>query len=510
MKRVSKSILCVVLVSALVVICIFKESRNLLLVSHYSNHAETEHGTSGDAMELDTQTELPIFKGDEEQEIGIDHEIGFKRTCVSCQFGENCEDSFTKSMDYFPPAVSPGNKFQVSYAEFKEYLSGLPRHELEQTETLFRNDETVGKGFRSWMNVILEHGFFAKQLHGGMAEELAKPYFPVLSKEALLSYKWLPIRSLATNDALETLLQALKLDMGFAKEISSCVGNESDPLLWFSQSTEGAESGRSLEKKLPNQLSGKLSSEYLIQFWMYAARFLLEEQLGSCMNLLVSKTLQRATRSSLRAGSVPQNESRYIAMHIRRGDSCERVTHDIGDADLAKGRPCYSTKLYFQKASEMRRRLHGSQSDQRPFTVLLITDSEEAIVEAKSLSVETGFQLQYLGFSRTVFSIPTGSKAATEPVSNHFIEVKETTALEKLHILVTFFVELSFAAQAEMVVGTSLSWVTRLLFLAIGGKQEQIPPFSFIDAPFVDRQHGSQLWWESALEDVCSFCSCPG
>ena len=178
-----------------------------------------------------------------------------------------------------------------------------------------------------------------------------------------------------------------------------------------------------------------------------------------------------------------------IAIHIRRGDACERWAQP-GDASTHP-RPCFAVEHYLAAARRLLghlRRLHpGRHVAGRP-RLLVASDSAEALRE---LAGAAGSEMEV----RQVIT-PRGeawggsSEGAVLGVRRdvaqreHFIEERNARGLvNRRLVFASLFADLDLLASADAIVGTSASWVSRLSLLAIAGELGSTPPHELLDAP---------------------------
>eukprot|EP00924_Labyrinthula_sp_SR-Ha-C_P004974 snap_masked-scaffold_1-processed-gene-17.25-mRNA-1 protein AED:1.00 eAED:1.00 QI:0/0/0/0/1/1/2/0/383 len=238
-----------------------------------------------------------------------------------------------------------------------------------------------------------------------------------------------------------------------------------------------------------------ISSETMFIYYSQVLKNMLESKAKPCLKMFVNAILGEKTLK------YNFEEKRPLAIvHVRQGDSCERISKEFGDVNFSKGRPCYNLNLFFQALSK--------QAKGKLVNVLLITDGERerVFLPFQEYCKNNNLGLLYLDTHKELFSSTT------------FIETRELSAEERFYILLSLFADLTLAAstldwlkEGERVIfiGTSLSWISRLLFLLTASRYGTVPSFEFLDAPFVDRKFSSLIWWDSTLEDKCSVCACP-
>ena len=133
--------------------------------------------------------------------------------------------------------------------------------------------------------------------------------------------------------------------------------------------------------------------------------------------------------------------------------------------------------------------------------VFLATDSDEAARELANLLDGDGMELTLIGFNR---SLVGGSSAANvgKAVNKGTTYIEDRLrqgdpGLDRTLAVSSLLAELELLSSADMLIGTSTSWVSRLAFLALVGRRADRrsagalgtlaggpPPFIFLDAPF--------------------------
>jgi hypothetical protein len=173
-----------------------------------------------------------------------------------------------------------------------------------------------------------------------------------------------------------------------------------------------------------------------------------------------------------------------IAMHIRRGDSCMRWTKVFGDNSMQQGRPCFATELYV-KAAVMVRNKYGAQLVSH---VNLATDSANASIAVSLALQKEGFSVTTLTYDRnSVGGNDSENRGKKVDKGTVYIEDRLKGAdpsLDPELVIGSLAADLEMLSSSQFLVGTSSSWVTRLAFLAMIGRNGIIPPFVFVDAPF--------------------------
>ena len=404
----------------------------------------------------------------------------FEDRCGSkrCQFGQRCGYNLMDTAVYIPEGLGWKRvRKKGQFEEFKAYICSLKKSPDDPMLDPFADRTTVGKTYRSWVNLLIEFAFWPD------AVETARPTRYVMNATRIADWHWLNQKN-QPNDECRASRGYLNADV-CAKE---------PPQPW-------------LRIRLSKAFGAKQDGESLLFMWFLSARMVFENALKPCFHELLSNEIERSMHVYPRYERKPTFRN-AIAMHIRRGDACERWSSTPGD--LAKPRPCYTTDLYFKAAVTMK---NAYGSDQ----ILLATEDEGTIAEAKEFCDKHGFRLYYLKYNRKPFDVKdeiakqrekVEAGEVTPEIEKLFIEEKDMSASDQRSVTLSLFADIKFLSNANMLIGTSTSWVSRILWMVIGGTHEQIPPFTFIDSPFVNRKLGSDITWESAVAEGCRLCKC--
>jgi hypothetical protein len=183
-----------------------------------------------------------------------------------------------------------------------------------------------------------------------------------------------------------------------------------------------------------------------------------------------------------------------IAMHVRRGDACERWAEE-GDYDNVGGRPCWELEVYMQAARRMRK-VYGVRS------ILLATDSHAVQHEARTKYPE--FNWGFLQFDRK--AVGGDEKQHQHPPQElsmkpakklgqpnpRFIENMAQAGELKLDVVTTSAIgDMELLSQGDMFIGGSTSMFARTIFVLMYGRLGVLPPFHFVDQPFCPLRHYS-------------------
>ena len=223
-----------------------------------------------------------------------------------------------------------------------------------------------------------------------------------------------------------------------------------------------------------------------------------------------------------------------VAVHIRRGDACERWAA-AGDGATSP-RPCFRAAEYLRAARALlpalRRRCGGAGScgggggggdggggggGEGGVRLLVASDSEEAVRELAQLAASEppdawsrahgggggGGGGVSGGTPPEVMAVETwrgagwggaGEGAALglkrEAALEHFIERRNARGLvNRTRAFVALHADLRLLRDADAFVGTASSWTSRLALLALIGQAGSLPPFELLDKPL------GQLWF---------------
>ena len=168
-----------------------------------------------------------------------------------------------------------------------------------------------------------------------------------------------------------------------------------------------------------------------------------------------------------------------VAVHIRRGDACNRWA-EPGDGDYADKRPCFRTQHYVDAVVALAERYD------KDVAAFVASDSEEAVEEFVSL-VPTGrvsvFVQVFDRVRATGKDLPNLGKS-TDDTSN-FIEARNQRGeLDRALTYASIVADLEVLGSCDAIVGTAASWVSRLIFLLIIGETGRTPPHVFLDQRF--------------------------
>ena len=179
-----------------------------------------------------------------------------------------------------------------------------------------------------------------------------------------------------------------------------------------------------------------------------------------------------------------------IALHIRRGDACERWGLP-GDTETAP-RPCFATKHYVDSARRLLAHVKAtrgiSSGSSAPPTILLVaSDSASAVLELSDAAPEMEVRHVVTPRGEAWGGAAEGAASSVsreEAKRRFFIEERNAKGLvDKKLVVASLFADLDLLAGADAFVGTAASWISRLSLLAIAGEQGTLPPYELLDGP---------------------------
>lgn len=201
-----------------------------------------------------------------------------------------------------------------------------------------------------------------------------------------------------------------------------------------------------------------------------------------------------AMEARFSAGKGTRSHLRRVALHIRRGDSCERYG-SYGENDpvgrrrvtprLPEKRPCFKAADYLRAAREV---LADSPAI-LPSQLLVASDSPHAIVELRAafahpleFEIMSARGERGAGWGGAAEGVNVGQARAN--AMHQFIEARNDAGLvNRSEVLASLFADLEMLAHADAFVGTAASWSSRLILLSIIGEAGVVPPFIFVDQP---------------------------
>ena len=187
-----------------------------------------------------------------------------------------------------------------------------------------------------------------------------------------------------------------------------------------------------------------------------------------------------------------------VAVHIRRGDACERWVDGRANAQAAASaqpRPCFSARTYLEESRTLLARIQrhnppsaadraGDAPPPPPPWLLVATDSPDAVAELHRAMRPGEFELLHASGPRGAGWGGAVERRDGGQARDDFIEARnERQLVDRGAVVGSFFADLELLARADAFVGTAASFTSRVLLLAIIGDSGALPPFSMVDRP---------------------------
>mmetsp|Transcript_2589 Transcript_2589/g.6030 ORF Transcript_2589/g.6030 Transcript_2589/m.6030 type:complete len:512 (+) Transcript_2589:150-1685(+) len=383
-----------------------------------------------------------------------------------------CSEDISSEVDYLPLSFANNHSLekglqaravmQKVLERFDEWLCSLPASSIPATSwgTLSPEDcyepesssvfceRTVGKTLLRWDHTLLQLATGLDPLHGA-GKFFAGLRLQIDLENDVSQWQWLPQRV--------------------------------QPNRWFH-----ADFCRS--KAILNTTSWTTSGEFkaALDNWVYAARFnragvglyallqglalhtILRHHLAGSLKMQVERLLDKATV----VGDASANYGCTIAMHVRRGDACIQWKSERGWSGGA--RPCFETSLYMTHLKRLQARYGTCE-------IRVATDDQSFVDKLPDLAQRTGWRFVFLPYARDLFKPPPSQFSSEQQT---FIENRKWSMDEKNAITYTFLADLLFLSNADLLLGTASSTVTRLLHLLITASAGALPPYISLDRPF--------------------------
>ena len=187
-----------------------------------------------------------------------------------------------------------------------------------------------------------------------------------------------------------------------------------------------------------------------------------------------------------------------IGMHVRRGDACETLATPVvhGVTDLDAERRCYSLDEYLLAALDMKR-LYGASH------IILITDSEEVLRQLKRHDSARNFTWEWLTMKRRRIAGSEAQNLHVSPELRVLIEHRARRGDSANELIVSsLLAELRLIAQADIIVGTSRSFVTHAATLLVWARSGILPPIVSLEGdPIYTLLHVRGRFWKRAGDD---------
>ena len=411
---------------------------------------------------------------------------------------------------------------------FDAYLCSLPARvgddDLKPADWAFSsNPPTVAKK--------IVH--FAMQLYLSMTVGGPQPFRHIMPEDALQEWRWRPQVDCLSESSpsirrrnVNRLQRWLRADVCDRTATGAAEDATRDAGANFAHSRAGA---RLLEIVMGNS-SGQWPDS-ADRYWMAAkggggttaglwlagqlVRRVWKHSMGPCTRARVDALAREPLRRLRDGWSVDGVRRLAIAVHVRRGDACERWSgrHD-GDS-FDKTRPCFSAAVYARAARELASRLreagasrdhaatnHAGAPSERaaddhnrraraPLFLLVASDSPDAADELASALPRGEFEVLRVGGPRGgawgAVAEGTNVGRTRRQAKVEFIEARNERGLvDRAAVVASVFADVALLSQADAFVGTAASWTSRLMLLAIAGEKGAVPPFEMVDKPMRD------------------------
>ena len=179
-----------------------------------------------------------------------------------------------------------------------------------------------------------------------------------------------------------------------------------------------------------------------------------------------------------------------IGMHIRRGDACETMgsAPAVGVTDLDAPRRCYPLSGYLKAVHEMRR-LYGASH------VLLATDSAEVVQRIRRAGRD--FTWEWIAVDRGAVGGGEGRNLGKPPSERRYIEHRaEARDPANALVVASLLADLRLLSRADVIVGTSRSFVTVAAQLLVWARTGVLPPIISLEGdPIYSLFHVRGRFW---------------
>jgi len=390
-------------------------------------------------------------------ELSADEVAGFVRerfqACYRCYFGPDCTKKVYRELDILPGKKSIDSvdreMMNVIVDDFGRFVCSSPA--IERDENLAKCnfeqrelsnpfcDVSMGKFLKSVMMMTLQHRI-------GMQHRPPDYKRFVIFREDERRWQWRPYSRSCTDN-----------EKGWVR-LDAC-----------SVAPEGAisESRKDLLEMLGKQANEQPTFGLQIFWQSVALRHVLERHIGPCLRLHIDRLIS-SPRQILPHGKSCNPDSPTIAMHVRRGDACETWAAVRG-FDRDKKRPCFKLETYMFHAERMKQ-LYGACK------IRLATDSDEVVGALNQVADKYGFEIYVLHYNRSLFKPERAGKEG-------FIEERTFSDEQRVLIAASSVADIEFLAQADFVIGTGASTITRLIHQLVTAYTGRVAPFISLDLP---------------------------
>lgn len=378
------------------------------------------------------------------------------------------QDPWRFTATYLPDRAVHNNHHAMRAAReaFAEYLCNLPVCRIKfQMKGRGKNQLTPSKLYTLW---ALE-GVYALRCTEASSYGIDSldgwVFMPPRSSRCQDSDKWQP------TDMLQHCRQ------GSRSSSSSTV-------------SAAAAAARSMQGAPPPVLANAITPE---TWWLGQLTRIALDSIGPCLRQARDGHLARVHTIGMSGARKPFT----IAMHVRRGDACQRWAHEqpaTGTATTADlgGEPlraCYDLRAYMEEARKLKARYNATHVHIR-----VATDSQSVVQQIHEYRGE--FSFSFLHLNRTAIGGVEGHNMHKRRNDALFIEERASRldAARKKLLLSTLLADVAHLAGAEAFVGDHLSIITRLVIFAIVGRIGRVPPFALLGGSLEVGVWGKAKW----------------
>ena len=212
----------------------------------------------------------------------------------------------------------------------------------------------------------------------------------------------------------------------------------------------------------------------------------LQPSLEAEVSGLLDRRVRHPSADVVAAAAAPTT----IGMHIRRGDACETTGSApvVGVTDLDAARRCYPLSAYLKAAHEMRR-LYGASH------VLLATDSAEVVQRIRRAGRD--FTWEWTDVDRGAVGGGEGHNLGKPPSERRYIEHRaEARDPANALLVASLLADLRLLSRADVIVGTSRSFVTVAAQMLVWARTGVLPPIISLEGdPIYSLLHVRGRFW---------------
>ena len=426
-------------------------------------------------------------------------EKGFDKWCY-VGFGSDVDiaDSYTKvdgeRIFLPPPEYLASNRDRVSdllMSSFESYVCSLETTGYKRT---FRSADdtvevhrdfartvarqiTVGKTMRRWMHYLTENAIMP-ELHGRSRDQQRRY---VMTSDDVATWDWLPRNSRYTDTSKPY----------DTKPFAWLRGDVCERGVGFISPSRNPKVKKVIDRISEMTRRRPIGAQMMLWSMSQMLHLVLRNAPGPDLEARIS-LIEKRTRTvgSWTAGK--ENGGITVGIHIRRGDACEVWITDPnkgwkgvppGKRMSDIGRPCFAARFYTDAASTMVRE-YGARN------LIVLTDSAQVIpkIVAWAETQTPPLAVRFVDARREKYGeenqdplLWDGSVKKQKYIERRPDLMKES----RMDLVAELFAELRLVSQADIFVGTAISWVSKLSFLAIAGSRGGIaPPHILLDKSF--------------------------